>query len=271
MWVHGTAGDAAQHWGLTLNAAVMWICGAMAVRYAIARDFRTHRRWTLRLFLAVSGSWFYRAMVFLSFLIFRRPFGFDPATFTGPFLTFMAYANYLIPLGVAELYFLAQARPGALRRIAMATTLLVLTVAMSAGVFAVAAATWVPRVREAFDSRQSIGHALSDTIAANGLDAAIAQYRAIKAGQHAAWNFDEAQLNTLGYQFVRAHKLADAIRIFQLNVEAYPQSSNVYDSLGEAYRDAGLKALAVASYRKALELNPKNFGAAAALRNLIVR
>ncbi len=54
----------------------------------------------------------------------------------------------------------------------------------------------------------------------------------------------------------------------QLNVEAYPKSSNVYDSLGEAYMDEGEKPLAIANYQKSLELNPKNHGAVLMLKKL---
>ena len=85
---------------------------------------------------------------------------------------------------------------------------------------------------------------------------------------HAAWNFEESQLNTLGYQFLRAKKFKEAIRIFQLNVEAYPRSSNTWDSLGEAYLDDGNKPQSIAHYRKALQLNPRNGSAATALRKL---
>jgi len=60
----------------------------------------------------------------------------------------------------------------------------------------------------------------------------------------------------------------EAIRIFQLNVEAYPRSSNVYDSLGEAYMDDGNKAAAIRNYQKSLELNAKNRNAVVMLQKL---
>jgi len=60
-------------------------------------------------------------------------------------------------------------------------------------------------------------------------------------------------------------KVADAIEIFKLNVAAYPQAFNAYDSLGEAYMVHGDKDLAIANYKKSLELNPKNTGATAQL------
>jgi GSH-dependent disulfide-bond oxidoreductase len=46
--------------GSVLDALLILLCAAMALRYALARDFKTHRRWALRLFLVVSASWFFR-------------------------------------------------------------------------------------------------------------------------------------------------------------------------------------------------------------------
>jgi hypothetical protein len=54
------------------------------------------------------------------------------------------------------------------------------------------------------------------------------------AGETLGNNFAERELNALGYQLLRGNQIDDAIRVFELNVEAYPRSSNSYDSLGEA-------------------------------------
>jgi uncharacterized membrane protein len=267
-WIRGSVGDVSQHLGSTLNAILIWLFAALALRYALARDFKTHRRWALRLFLAVSASWFIRIMLFLSFLVFKGPFGFDPVTFTGPFLTFLSFAQYLIPLAVLELYFRAQDHSGALGRMAMAGTLFVLTLVMGVGLFAVAMAAWVPEVKAGFDPRKSVAETLSATIASSGIDRAVQQYHDLRVASPATYNFDEGELNALGYRLIRANKFNEAIRILQLNVEAYPQSSNVYDSLGEACLDAGDKALAIANYRKSLQLNPKNGGAVKMLQKL---
>jgi Flp pilus assembly protein TadD len=72
----------------------------------------------------------------------------------------------------------------------------------------------------------------------------------------------------LGYQLIRTKQFKEAIRIFQLNVEAYQQSGNVYDSLGEAYMDDGDKPQAIANYHKSLQLNPKNSNAVKMLQKL---
>jgi tetratricopeptide (TPR) repeat protein len=267
-WIRGSVGDISQHLGSTLNAVLIMLCAAMALRYALARDFKTHRRWALRLYLVVSASLFIRAGLFLSLFLNHGPFGFDPTTFRGPFLTFLSFAQYLVPLAVLEIYLRAQDRPGALRRLATAGMLFVLTLVMGAGLFAVAMAQWVPQVKAAYDPRTSIAETLSATIASSGIDAAANQYHDLKAAASPTYNFDEGELNALGYRLIGAKKFKEAIRILQLNVEAYPQSSNVYDSLGEAYLDDGNKPQAIANYQRSLELNPKNRGASEVLRRL---
>lgn len=267
-WVRGSIGDLSQNMGSTLNAVAIWVCAGMALRHAIARDFRRHRRWALRLFLVASAAYFYRIAFFLAMLIFRGPVGFDPVTFTGPFPTMMSFAQFLVPLAVLEIYLRAQESAGAIQRMATAGLLSVLTLAMIGGLFAITMAVWVPDVKAGFDPRTSIAETLATTIASRGIDEATQQYRRLKTYKSASYNFDEGELNTLGYQLIRKKQFAEAIRILQLNVEAYPRSSNAYDSLGEAYLDDGDKAQAIADYRKAIQLNPDNGDAVAMLRKL---
>ena len=57
----------------------------------------------------------------------------------------------------------------------------------------------------------------------------------------------------MGYTYLGQNKIAEALALFTLNTEFYPDSCNVWDSLGEASLAAGDKELAKASYRKALE------------------
>jgi hypothetical protein len=269
VWIRGgVVGDLSQHLAVSLNAVLILLCAAMALRYAIARDFKTHRRWALRLFLVVSGVWFFRVGLMLSFLVFQGPFGFDPITFQGPFLTFLAFAQTLLPLAILELYLRTQDRAGASGRIAMAAGLFVLTLAMGAGIAGAAMSLWLPTIKVAFDPRTSIAATLTTPVASGGADAAIRQYRNLKATAPAAYNFDETELNSLGYHLIHVGQLDNAIRIFQLNTEAYPQSGNVYDSLGEAYMDDGDRPQAIANYHKSLQLNPKNRNAVRMLQKL---
>lgn len=79
---------------------------------------------------------------------------------------------------------------------------------------------------------------------------------------------NEALLNELGYRFLRYDRQGDALQVFHWNAEKFPDSANVYDSLGEAYRRGGKRDLAIVNYEKSLRLNPKNTHGAEKLRQL---
>jgi len=141
-------------------------------------------------------------------------------------------------------------------------------VMLGAGIVAVTMAAFLPNIKRAYDNRTSIAETLSATIATSGIDQAAKQYHELKAAATNTYNLDEDELNALGYQLIQAHKLPQAIRIFQLNTEAFPHSGNTYDSLAEAYMDDGNKSLAVANYQRSLQLNPKNANAKKMLQKL---
>jgi hypothetical protein len=267
-WFRSRVGDVPQHLGSTLNAVLIWAFAAISLRYAIRREIAAHRRWALRFFVVLSASFFIRLMLFLVIAIAGHPVGFDPTTFTGWLPTTLTFAQYLLPLAVLELYLRAQTHPGALRRFVAAGVVSVMTVATAAGIVVVTMANWIPDVRKGFDFRSPIAVTLSTTIESRGIDAAIQQYRVLKAAGAPNVNFDEAELNSLGYRLLRNKRFPEAIRIFRLNAEAYPKSSNVYDSLGEASFKAGNPVRAIAYYEKAVQLDPKNFNALAMLGKL---
>jgi tetratricopeptide (TPR) repeat protein len=115
---------------------------------------------------------------------------------------------------------------------------------------------------------RDIAETLLNTVMEKDVQAAIKQYRDLKATQKDAYDFSEQQLNGLGYQLLRMKRVKDAIEILKLNVEMFPQGFNTYDSLGEAYMENGDKQLAIQNYKKSLELNPKNPSAVEALKKL---
>lgn len=116
-----------------------------------------------------------------------------------------------------------------------------------------------------------ISAVVDSVIAAEGVEAAIRAYQELRLTEPYEYNFAEPQLNRLGYQLLRRGRLGDAVEVFKLNVEQYPGSSNVYDSLGEAYTAAGDLDAAIANYRRAVELDPANEHSAAQLRELLRR
>ena len=75
-------------------------------------------------------------------------------------------------------------------------------------------------------------------------------------------------INSIGYELLRSDENLLAIAIFKSNVQEYPESSNVYDSLGEAYMKNGDKKLAIQNYKKSLELDPENTNAVKILKEL---
>jgi CubicO group peptidase (beta-lactamase class C family) len=103
---------------------------------------------------------------------------------------------------------------------------------------------------------------------AGKLAEAVEGYKKIKKEKPLNAAVQEARLNDLGYSLLAEKRVAEAIAVFKVNVELYPQSSNVYDSLGEAYLANGDKELAAINYKKSLELDPHNQNAASILKKL---
>jgi acetyl esterase/lipase/TolA-binding protein len=101
-----------------------------------------------------------------------------------------------------------------------------------------------------------------------GVEKARAVFEEARKRDPQAVLFREATLNNLGYRLIQKGRAQDALEVFRLNTEAYPQSFNTYDSLAEAYMLLGDKKLAIENYRKSLELNPKNTNAVPMLERL---
>ncbi len=116
--------------------------------------------------------------------------------------------------------------------------------------------------------KQSIAEVMYKTIKEQNVEAAMKQYHELKQNKADSYDFKESELNSLGYHLIAKQKIKEAIEIFKLNVEAYPEAFNTYDSLGEAYMTNGDKELAIQNYKKSLELNPKNTGAIMMLKKL---
>jgi CubicO group peptidase (beta-lactamase class C family) len=116
--------------------------------------------------------------------------------------------------------------------------------------------------------KRSIAETLYKIAIEKNVAAAIAEYRKLKAENSPTFDFSETELNTLGYQLVGLKRTKDAIEIFKLNVEMFPRSANPYDSLGETYLADDQKDLALANYKKAVELDPTNANALQIVRRL---
>jgi tetratricopeptide (TPR) repeat protein len=99
---------------------------------------------------------------------------------------------------------------------------------------------------------------IEPVILESGVDAGLKKYEELKAGNKGEYLFTEGLMNTLGYRLLSKDKTAEAIEVFRYNAKEYPDSFNVYDSLGEAYMKNGDLDLAILNYQKSIQLNPNN-------------
>src|SRR5262249_36166961 len=89
---------------------------------------------------------------------------------------------------------------------------------------------------------------------------ALALHDKLRRDRPNDFDFGEQQLNSLGYGMIRHGAVAGAIALFRRNVELFPASGNVYDSLAEGYLAAGDSLHAAGAYRdvlRVLEAHPE--------------
>lgn len=101
-----------------------------------------------------------------------------------------------------------------------------------------------------------------------GTAAALRHYDELKKTTNVDPKAAEGMMNGLGYRLLYSGNEAAAIEVFQRNVRDFPQSANVYDSLGEAYMNTGQKELAIQNYEKTLQLNADDPNAVERLKKL---
>ncbi len=114
----------------------------------------------------------------------------------------------------------------------------------------------------------SAAYRIEQEIRKNGIQAGLIKFKEIRSDPGNKLYFEEREFNAMGYRLMGAGKMKAAIEIFKLNVEMYPESANVYDSLAEAYMNSGDTKKAIKNYKKSLELNPDNTNAKEMLKKL---
>jgi CubicO group peptidase (beta-lactamase class C family)/pimeloyl-ACP methyl ester carboxylesterase len=82
----------------------------------------------------------------------------------------------------------------------------------------------------------------------------------------------ERQINSWGYQLMNDKKnMDDALKIFEINVKQFPNSSNVYDSYADALMRVGNFPLAIKNYKKSVALDSTNNNAKAMISSMLVK
>ena len=101
----------------------------------------------------------------------------------------------------------------------------------------------------------------SEYLRNNEFDKALEGYLNIQQNDSLDTTIEESNFNKLGYKELRDKNYENAIRFFEINVALYPNSSNVYDSLAEAFMKSGDTAKAITNYKKSLVIDSGNIRA----------
>jgi tetratricopeptide (TPR) repeat protein len=105
--------------------------------------------------------------------------------------------------------------------------------------------------------REAIDRAAAAAAAGRSEEASAELGSALRSALAAGVTTEDG-INALGYRYLQNGDHEMAIAVFRFNVDAFPASFNTYDSLGEAYMEAGQRDLAITNYERSLELNPGN-------------
>ena len=119
-----------------------------------------------------------------------------------------------------------------------------------------------------YDERPTLAESLDDPLAADDLDEVRRRIADFDADPVNEYRSTAAAVNAAGYQLLRSGRLNDALTLFRLNVDLHPDYANGWDSLGEAYAALGQRQRAMASYERALSIDPGFQHAAEMLRRL---
>ena len=118
------------------------------------------------------------------------------------------------------------------------------------------------------NAKPPVSKKLKSMVDHTGISNARSAYQELKTTQLDKYDFAENHLNELGYFYLARDEVDSAIEIFKLNIEAFPNAANPYDSYAEALLRAGRKEESIANYKKSLELDSRNPGAVRVLSDL---
>jgi tetratricopeptide (TPR) repeat protein len=90
-----------------------------------------------------------------------------------------------------------------------------------------------------------------------GLEAILEHYSVVKSKYDYTVDVSEATFNIIGYRLLQSSEIEKAIEVFEYNVKQYPESANVYDSLGEALEQTGRIKEAAENYELAVKNGKK--------------
>ncbi|OUS02050.1 hypothetical protein A9Q86_05210 [Flavobacteriales bacterium 33_180_T64] len=95
-----------------------------------------------------------------------------------------------------------------------------------------------------------IKNVLAEKILSENIESGIKYYNELKTNSPDDYNFEEAELNVLGYRLLQSDRVEDGLQVFKLNIEQFPNAANPYDSYGDALLMKGDTLQALENFRK---------------------
>jgi CubicO group peptidase (beta-lactamase class C family) len=107
---------------------------------------------------------------------------------------------------------------------------------------------------EIIQSRHDIDDLVRQELYSKGIEETKIHYNELLESKSNSIRWDEKLLNALGYRLLNEGRNEEAIAVFQMNLSAYPNSPNVYDSYGDGLDWAGKPKDAIIQYKKAVKM-----------------
>jgi len=117
--------------------------------------------------------------------------------------------------------------------------------------------------------KKSLAHRLAKLLFEKDVEKALEEYNNIREKSINDYLVLEGEFNFIAYELLERKRIKEAIEMIKMSVNIFPESSNLYDSLGKMYLLNGNKELALEHYKKSIELNPDNVDGKRAIDSII--
>jgi glyoxylase-like metal-dependent hydrolase (beta-lactamase superfamily II) len=121
-----------------------------------------------------------------------------------------------------------------------------------------------------FEGKESAFTIFKADFAENGLESGL-ETLVKMSGQTEIYFTLHPEIDQYAYRMMLDGKVDEALDIFKVLAELFPDSDIAFDSLGEVYMRKENTEMAITSFKKSLELNPENRNAQAKLKALQIK
>jgi hypothetical protein len=142
VWVRGTRLSFISAIAVSTDAILILVFGSLTLYYAIIKRFHIHRRWAMRTFMVINGVWFLR-VGYMAWAHLGNGIG-SNGSLTGPADIVLAFGCYFIPVGILELYFMAQDSAFVKAKLGVAAIVTAATLVMVVGIHGTVTVMWLP-------------------------------------------------------------------------------------------------------------------------------